>query len=158
MPAPKRQHFVVTLRDMDVTRMLPGLYQGGVQYYEKRVSEIALKGVDMAVALAPDAGVRVYAPEMVEYELEDHWRDLDHLPDLERIARMVSRRVQNGKKVAVFCRQGRNRSGLVTALSMRHLKPQWTGQKIVRHIQSRRQDALTNEAFAEYLARLPRRG
>lgn len=158
LPARKRLPVVVTIRDVDVTRIVPGLYQGGVQAFEGKTNAITLRGIDMAVMLAPDANVRVFTPEMYEYALEDHWSDLEHLSNLDRIAKMAARRVKSGKRVAVFCRQGRNRSGLVTALTLRHLRPDWSGRKIVRHIQDRRPEALGNEAFEEYLKALPPRG
>ena len=53
------------------------------------------------------------------------------------------------RDVFVFCREGRNRSGLVVGLTLRRLG--WTGQAAIDLIRSKRAKALTNTFFADML-------
>lgn len=62
--------------------------------------------------------------------------------------------VLSGKTVLVTCAEGRNRSGLLTALAVRQLEGV-TGKDAVRIVRSRRQaKALTNRLFVMYLESL----
>ena len=71
-----------------------------------------------------------------------------------RAARVVTERVKESKRVLVTCMQGRNRSGLVSALSLYLLgvKPS-AAVDMVKN--KRRRRALSNPRFVEALLRLP---
>lgn len=64
----------------------------------------------------------------------------------------VAELLRNGRKVYVSCAAGRNRSGLVTALTMIRLG--WSGPAAVHRIQERRPNALTNRFFAGFAANI----
>jgi len=70
-----------------------------------------------------------------------------------RAARIVARRVHEGKRVLVTCRQGRNRSGLVVATAL-HLLTGAPGALAADHVKARRDRALTNDAFVDALREL----
>lgn len=70
-------------------------------------------------------------------------------------AREVVRRWRGGERVLVTCMAGRNRSGLVSALSLMLLFGM-TGKQALRRVQSQRDGALTNPHFAEFLTSLRR--
>lgn len=67
----------------------------------------------------------------------------------------VVRELGAGKRVLVTCRQGRNRSGLVSALAMVMLG--WPAEAAIRRIRERRRDALTNEHFVRVIESFARR-
>jgi len=104
------------------------------------------------VVLAMDTGVTVSHPAHTYYlDLHDDVEDLEHIPTLVQMADYLVKAMDQGSRIAVFCREGRNRSGLLVALTLCRLRG-WTGGRAMRHIQSRREDALTNEQFAEFLS------
>jgi protein-tyrosine phosphatase len=71
-------------------------------------------------------------------------------------AKIVTRLVRDGKIVLVCCAQGRNRSGLITALAI-HKLTGWDGKTCRRVIQERRKDALMNLDFSRFIDRIPER-
>jgi len=66
-------------------------------------------------------------------------------------ARTVAQRVKEGKRVLVTCMAGLNRSGFVTALALHHIYG-WSGDECIKHVQSRRDDALFRKAFVRHLS------
>lgn len=78
----------------------------------------------------------------------------------QAIAVMASHRVANymhqHQTVLVTCMQGRNRSGLVSALALHHITG-WAGKDCVRRVQRKRPDSLANQDFVRYLEKLPAR-
>lgn len=72
---------------------------------------------------------------------------------VRRVLPEVVSAVRSGKRVLVSCMHGRNRSGLVVGLAMRHLYPSMEAQKVVQHIRERRKalsgPALTNRRFVQ---------
>ncbi len=71
-------------------------------------------------------------------------------------ARRVARAYAQGKQVLISCMQGRNRSGLVTALTL-HLLYGLSGDKARAFIRSRVPNALTNPHFERFLSKVPAR-
>jgi len=63
----------------------------------------------------------------------------------------VARLIRAGKRVLVTCAAGRNRSGLVTALTLARLG--WDPHAAVYQIQRCRKNALTNRFFREFALR-----
>lgn len=69
--------------------------------------------------------------------------------------RRVAHAVADGKKTLVSCRMGKNRSGLVTALAARELLG-IGGAEAAHLVRARRQGALSNPVFYQFLTTLPR--
>jgi Dual specificity phosphatase, catalytic domain len=67
-------------------------------------------------------------------------------------AREVCKALHAGQRVLVTCMQGRNRSGLVTALAL--IMNGVSAQSAIQMIQSARPNALTNPSFVWWLNRL----
>lgn len=92
----------------------------------------------------------IYAPN------DDGYRPFSPLQKV--IATMAAGRVadfvRQKKNVLVTCMQGRNRSGLVSALALHNLYG-WSGIRCIHHVQSQRMDALTNDEFVLYLSTIP---
>lgn len=72
------------------------------------------------------------------------------LPNWLRAAEEVAQRVKDGQKVLVTCMAGLNRSGFITAVALHHLTG-WSGQTCVDRVKERRQYALCNRTFAQYI-------
>lgn len=66
------------------------------------------------------------------------------------VARQVASRWRQGRRVLVTCAMGRNRSGLVTGLTLMMLG--MTDAEAIRAIRSARKNALTNRHFVQVLA------
>jgi protein-tyrosine phosphatase len=99
----------------------------------------------------PYPGVQViYAPN------DDNGSFLPEREDLAlalRAAREVAANLKAGRKTLVTCWQGRNRSGLVSALAL-YLHLGCSGEHAVRLVQHARRGALTNPMFDKLLSRL----
>jgi protein-tyrosine phosphatase len=77
----------------------------------------------------------------------------DELAIAVKAAREVADRLQAGQNVLSTCMQGRNRSGLVSALAL-HFWKGWEGRYCVDLIQQQRPTSLTNRGFVAVLERL----
>ena len=77
-----------------------------------------------------------------------------------RAGREIAYAYSQGRKILVICHEGRNRSGLVTALGL-HMFYGITGKRaadiVIRRRISSKDPALTNPYFMEYLNKLPKR-
>lgn len=71
-------------------------------------------------------------------------------------SRVVAKSFREGKKVLVSCMQGRNRSGLVTALALHRLYGM-AGERCRGYIRARIPHALTNPSFNKFLDSLKAR-
>jgi protein-tyrosine phosphatase len=79
--------------------------------------------------------------------------DMLELPDEEKlhtIARLGARLVERDYKLLAHCGMGHNRSALVAGLILRYLG--MSGDEVVSLLRERRQGALYNKAFAEYVS------
>lgn len=65
-------------------------------------------------------------------------------------SRAVAKAFKSGKKVLVSCMQGRNRSGLVMALTLHRLYGM-AGERCRGYIRAKRPHALTNDSFNAFL-------
>lgn len=150
----------ISVFDVDATEMADGLWQGGLG--AKRGCLLEFYDLDEVVVLCPTDSdendgqrVKVLAPDPTTMSLVDHKRDLLRKEELQKLASKLVRKIKDGKNVGIFCWQGRNRSGLLTAMVLRKLNG-WSGLEAMEFIKSRRPDALDTEsgAFEEYLADL----
>jgi len=67
-----------------------------------------------------------------------------------RAARQAAHEYRSGKNILVSCMQGRNRSGLVSALTL-HLLYGMSGAKTIEFIKSKVPNALMNPSFVKFL-------
>ena len=98
--------------------------------------------LDIGVPAIPNQMLYIY------YPIED----MPELPDLEKlltIARMGAQLVNHGYNLLSHCGMGHNRSALVAGLILRYLG--MSGDEVVSLLRERRQGALYNKAFAEYV-------
>jgi hypothetical protein len=99
----------------------------------------------------PWPGVEVlYAPNDDNFEVP---------PSRERLrlalkaARVVAKRLSQQRKVLVTCNQGRNRSGLVSAMAL-HFHLGISGRTAAKIVQAKRINGLRNPIFCELLSNL----
>lgn len=75
-----------------------------------------------------------------------------------QLAIQLAKQLKRGKRILITCSQGRNRSGLVTALTLTQLAGV-SGREAVMVVKARRKspfgEALTNAAFVRALASVP---
>lgn len=107
---------------------------------EYQVSHTLFKGLDDVIYAPNDDGFGPFTPIQAT---------------IARIAAgRVADYVRQKRHVLVTCMMGRNRSGLVTALALHNLYG-WSGIRCVNFVQSKRENALTNDDFARYLRAIP---
>lgn len=107
-----------------------------------------------------------YQPEAAAFPGVDvariHLDDAElHGPDFERalhLSTRLSRALRVGKKILVTCAQGRNRSGLVTALTLADASG--CGGRVATHVVKQRRrapfgQALSNDHYVAALKRVP---
>jgi protein-tyrosine phosphatase len=114
---------------------------------------VEASGINVVIDLDDDLDIGV--PQVPNQMLYIYYpiEDLPELPDLEKlhsIARMGARLVKNGYRLLAHCGMGHNRSALVAGLILRYLG--MDGDQVVTLIRSRRQGALYNKTFAEYVS------
>ncbi|HEU4676352.1 MAG TPA: hypothetical protein VFS29_10210 [Motilibacteraceae bacterium] len=141
------------------SEVLPGrLWIAGSPVAPEFVAEHGITAVvDVADADSPTdpdqlgrAGVRFYRKE----PLVD---DAERLPDLDLVEELVDVLVDavgEGHRALVCCSYGRNRSGLVAALTVRALLAV-PGAEALRLLRARRRRAVNNPAFAAHVTALP---
>jgi protein-tyrosine phosphatase len=139
---------------IDASRIGPKLYQGSLP---PTGSRLRTAGFDVLVLCAKEfqpAAFHFPGVEVVHCPLWDGEASMSELVAAREGARRAAEAHRQGRRVLVTCRQGRNRSGLVVAMTIRMLTGA-SGKRIVHHIRKRRSLALTNTAFARALGALP---
>jgi len=89
--------------------------------------------------------------EVVHAPLDDnHWVPENELRIMRKASDLVARRLKDGRRVLVTCWQGRNRSGVVSALALVRLgAPPKVAIGLVR--KARGETALSNETFVRII-------
>lgn len=145
---------------IDANRIAPGLYQGA---YPPEGDAVRRAGFDVLVLCAVElqrpadrfAGVKV-----LHVPLDDSGRRMtgDEWSRANGAALAVSKLLDGGARVLVTCAAGRNRSGLVSALTL-YLRTTASAAACVSRVQAARQapsgPALSNRDFVAALTRLP---
>ncbi len=110
-------------------------------------------GINVVIDLDDDLDIGV--PQVPNQMLYIYYpiEDMPELPDLEKlnsVARLGAGLVKNGYRLLAHCGMGHNRSALVAGLILRYLG--MGGDEVVALIRNRRQGALYNRTFAEYVS------
>lgn len=141
---------------LNADRLGPGFYQGGAPTSAEHVQRA---GFDTLVLCAeeiqppPHALGSLY---VIRCPLLDN--PFDPLGPVSKIAALaaaeqVAVRLRMRRRVLCTCAKGINRSGLVSALTLRIVTGQ-PGRDCVHHVQSCRPGALVNPRFVEWLVTL----
>lgn len=147
---------------LDAHRVHPGLWQGSVP---PTGSAVRKAGFDLVVLCALVAEYRYCYGQEPESSLfpgvmlhccplDDAILSADELRRAKEAAHLVARVVRMRGRVLTSCMQGRNRSGLVSALALRKLTG-ISGVGAVERVKRARTNALTNDSFVAALERLP---
>lgn len=136
---------------IDADEIAPGLWQGARPDREafRRFTLVVLCAREIQPSECPGTVLRVPLDDCDELTSSE-WTLAQSTAD--RIASAVAR----GTRVLVTCHAGLNRSGLVTALTLRRLTG-LSGAECVSIVRDRRHRALCNDYFARLVARLPAR-
>lgn len=140
--------------------ILDGLWQGPLPPYG---DEVRRAGFSVLVLCAEEHQPKseMFGPGplmLIHCPLDDcNALTREHWIRANRAAELVSQAIQKGRRVLVTCQAGLNRSGLVSALSVRNLSGM-SGQGAVRVVQNARHRALCNDHFVDLLSKLPARG
>jgi protein-tyrosine phosphatase len=152
MPSLRSERAKTTCQ-LDASRIVRGLYQGSKPPVGGAVRRCDF---DLLVLCAME-----YQPPAEEFPGIVVWHaPLDDAQLSRRewklaveAARLAAEIMRAGGRVLSTCQAGRNRSGLVSALTL-HLLTREPGEKIVNYIQRKRNGALTNPSFVAALNRL----
>lgn len=144
---------------IEATNIAPGLYQGSVPPYGNALRDAKFSLVVLAAREYQPVPDRYPGVRTLNVPLDDSLTPSEsELYAAGAAADTVSKYVRDGKKVLVTCMMGRNRSGLIVALTLMKLLG-WNGKQAVAHIKARRANALTNSSFVSILERIQvRRG
>lgn len=147
----------MSIDDVDATQLVDDvpLWQGGLGELDP-CGVVAFHDIDRVIIAADDLMVQVAEPRPVYVPLSDTGhrnKDMKYVRRARAVAKSAADALRRGKSVAVFCRQGRNRSGLVNALILWDLFP-ISGQDAMDIIRGCRFNALDNEHFEAYLSNL----
>jgi len=142
-------------RGIEANRIGPRLYQGAKPPYGRHVQKA---GFDVLVLCAVEHQPRARCFPGV-HVIHCPLDDADHPPSeyewnlANQTGRFVAECIKIGGRALVTCMQGRNRSGLVTALALHNLTQQ-PGLVCVKYVQEGRTaaPALTNDHFVAALA------
>lgn len=139
---------------LDANRIAPKLYQGS--FPDPNLYDLRREGIYAVVLCADELqppkemypGVVIVRAPMHDIEGPQGARSC---VVANMASAYVARLLRAGKRVLVTCAAGRNRSGLVTALTMARLG--WDPHAAVYQIQRCRANALTNRTFREFALR-----
>ena len=114
---------------------------------------IESSGINVVIDL--DSNLDIGVPEVPNQMLYIYYpiEDMPELPDLEKlhsVARMGAGLVKQGYRLLAHCGMGHNRSALVAGLILRYLGME--GDEVVTLIRDKRQGALYNRTFADYVS------
>lgn len=137
---------------LDATRLGPKLYQGSYP-----LTGVRRYGFDVLVLCAHELQHRPEEPGVLTLRCpltDDGTLSRAQFGRALMTAQRVAQLVASGRRTLVTCAAGRNRSGLVSALVL-YQRTSMDPEQIVEHIQRRRPNALTNDAFVAALYALP---
>lgn len=143
------------LISMDFTQIHGKLYQGSAP---SKGDVIKTEGFDVLVLCAEEIqNIKDYNVDyIIQAPGKDTFKDLypEDLVKWKEAAKEAANHIRSGRRVLITCQAGLNRSGIVTAMTLRELTG-WSGEKCAKHVKSKRYGALFNKAFYNYLVTLP---
>jgi len=141
--------------NLNASKISSHLYQGA---YPPTGTTLESNGFTLLVLAAEE-----YQPssnffpgvQVVHAPLDDHPYQLSQAEwdAIVRSAKLAGDNVMRGGRSLITCWEGRNRSGIITAVTLTLLTG-WPADKAVARIRSRRPGALTNESFVRQLRRV----
>jgi protein-tyrosine phosphatase len=137
---------------VDASRICHGLYQGAAPASSHAVTSAGFQVLVLAAVEVQPPEHALVGLDVLRCPLtDDPTRPLTEREWSAAVAcaKAVRRRLVRGQSVLVTCAQGRNRSGLVSALTL--IQSGWQPQEAIRHIKQHRDFALTNPRFVEAL-------
>jgi len=153
----KFYHLLVSYRDWNwIVRdhLAQGAYPGADPRLFSFFDVIVYSAMEAQPKLVAPAGKMVLRVPMDD----DIYRPVprDVIPVLWQSAAQIARAVRHGKRVLVTCMQGKNRSGLLVALTLLQLYPTWTPQQAIAVVRRHRklgggEEALANPMFEQFL-------
>lgn len=140
---------------IDANRVVPRVWIGskpprGTELHDAGFRALCLCAEEIQPRGFEFPGVLVVHAPMDDSLVTPELRDLAH-----EASDVLYRAWRRGDRVLVTCAQGRNRSGLVTALLARRIYG-LSGREARLLVQQKRRNALTNGSFSRYLDSLPR--
>jgi protein-tyrosine phosphatase len=141
-------------RKIEASRITPRLYQGSRPPTGNRVANAGFDTLVLCAEEFQPPDNQFHGVQIIRCPIDDTFvvKDDTWLPAV-RAATAVCVSLRRGAKVLTTCQAGRNRSGLVNALTL-HMLTGMSGTDAVQLIQSRRPAALTNFGFVRALERL----
>lgn len=141
---------------LDFDWIAPNLAQGAyprppLSAYEHGFDVVVFSAMELQPKLRPPKGKTVFLVPMDDTE----YRPITHedAKKLLDIARKLARHVRGGRKVLTTCAQGRNRSGLLSALTL--VKLGHRPDRAIQMVKSKRRapsgEALTNIMFERFI-------
>jgi hypothetical protein len=144
---------------IDAHEITRGLWQGSAP---PSGPELRHSGFDVLVLAAMEiqpAATAFPGVDRARICLDDEKLTYPQLCEALVLSSRVARAISGGAKVLVTCAQGRNRSGLISALALMRLSG-CDGSQAIRVVRQRRHSpfgrAMTNDSYNEVLTQIPR--
>lgn len=138
--------------NVSISRIRPLLYQGSNPPQGDFLAKQKFRALVLCAREWQDSAEHYPGLEVFHAPL----RDDAYIPvqEADRAAEWAADQVGRKRKTLICCNMGMNRSGLVTALTLRKLTRK-SGNECLWEVQTKRPGALFNRSFAAYLFRLP---
>ncbi len=141
--------------EFPASELVPLLHQGGRPRRPFTAEEASrAPAYDLAVLGADtyQPGPELLGPvDVLRVPFDDIDGTPPQLPQIRAAAERVALELRCGRRVLVTCEQGRNRSGLVSALALLLVRPDRTAEQAIGFIRRARPNALTNIAFCRLI-------
>jgi len=138
-----------------VSRISRRLYQGGRPSPGQLLRRSGFTFLVLAAEEYQPSSRNFPGVTVVHTPLDDHPYQLSQAEwsAIINSAMLAGDNIMRGGRSLITCWQGRNRSGLITAVTLMLLTG-WSAEKVVARIRSRRRGALSNESFVRQLKRV----
>jgi hypothetical protein len=139
-------------KPIDATLIMNGLYQGSIPSPGTSLKDSGFTGVVFSAREYQPPAQRYPGVKTINIPLDDVGFPLtiSEIEAARQTANSVANEIRRGGKVLVTCAMGRNRSGLISALTVIFLTG-CSGRIAVQLIKSVRPNSLTNPQFVDYL-------
>jgi protein-tyrosine phosphatase len=141
---------------LDADKIYGPIYQGSKPPYGRAVAASGFGVLVLSAKEYQPASIHFPGVHVVYAPFDDGDLTKEEFAVATKASKVVSEAASDGIPVLITCYQGRNRSGLISALAVYRLTGE-SGVKIAHLIKSKRRGALTNPDFLEMVRRLPAR-